>query len=41
VRRQLISLLTALDRDGVKIIDPSTYRVLQYNPVSAQYKPRG
>lgn len=32
MQRQLLRLLSALDRDGVNVPDPSSYRVLQYNP---------
>jgi hypothetical protein len=32
VQRQLISLLSLLDRDGVTVVDPASYRIFQYNP---------
>jgi hypothetical protein len=32
VQRQLLRLLSALDRDGVNVPDASSYRILQYNP---------
>ena len=32
VQRQLISLLSALDRDGVSVVDSASYRIFQYNP---------
>jgi hypothetical protein len=32
VRRQLLSLISALERDGVHVTDPSSYSIFQYNP---------
>jgi hypothetical protein len=32
VQRQLLRLLSALDRDGISVPDASSYRILQYNP---------
>lgn len=32
MQRQLLRLLSALDRDGIAVPDASSYRILQYNP---------
>lgn len=32
MQRQLLRLLSALDRDGVSVPDSTSYRILQYNP---------
>lgn len=32
MQRQLLRLLSALDRDGISVPDASSYRILQYNP---------
>lgn len=32
MQRQLLRLLSALDRDGINVPDATSYRILQYNP---------
>ncbi len=32
MQRQLLRILSALDRDGISVPDASSYRILQYNP---------